>query len=812
MDIKRTDLKCDVLIVGGGIGGLSCAVAVKEQLPDADVLIIEKQTAGYSGKANRGGGVLQYFDPKRVTPEKFLAFHVTQVGCGLGDQELMLKYVGMNTAMLNKLESWGVSIPREEDGSFHVMPTGPMTAITCVDLDITLRIRRRAEKLGVRIMDKTTLAELLTDGKKVSGAVAYSILDGSVYVISAGTLVLATGSQNYRFASMWSNGRGDGIAAAYRAGAKLRNVEFGNFAQLVKAKSHTEVVFGENYMHNAKNENVTKNFRSHRESDINSNAIREWRDQLLAGNGPIHLDFGDEAEESLEKLWPRPYGAKFNRLNRENAEAVDTDLEVCPMFIGEQSPLYVDHDMQTSVSGLYAIGDCSYCGSGAAGAVPAPPGRNRGSGILNAVFAALCCAEGIAKVGTASAAAPDEAQVASSVERTFAPLLRDSGCSAKEIIALVQQAMVPMENSVVMTAERIEKALTIVEQAKAKLPDMKAADYHDLLSCHEAEAMVLSAELHYRASSMRKESRGWFLREDYPEMDNANWRKWIVVQNVNGEMAFTTEDIPLDKCPVYPKGTDPVPITEAERNSPLYKYYARDMVAPDPMRYAEVSAPVDPEKALTPQEMNKLFDEGYLPVERGYCQLPDGAATLANLTFMPGVTVEMFDWWFAWHGLEPMRYKLWDHDDHYHCLTRNPEVSSDKTRSMKERYWDTIHDVVEDTGLGPEHIAINFRNPADVGFDPEKLKNFDGTIVCAGNEYNPVFMCHFLRPVEGGCELRTRFWMGYSIIGGKPVKVVPDGEKFPVEAAISLLMHNIKEFTNLAAILPEIYAEFHEGF
>ena len=46
MDIKRTDLKCDVLIVGGGIGGLSCAVAVKEQLPDADVLIIEKQTAG----------------------------------------------------------------------------------------------------------------------------------------------------------------------------------------------------------------------------------------------------------------------------------------------------------------------------------------------------------------------------------------------------------------------------------------------------------------------------------------------------------------------------------------------------------------------------------------------------------------------------------------------------------------------------------------------------------------------------------------------------------------------------------------------
>ena len=65
---------CDVLILGGGIGGLACAVSIKEHNPDADVLVVEKNFAGYAGKANRGGGVLQYF-PDRVDPWGFAVFH-----------------------------------------------------------------------------------------------------------------------------------------------------------------------------------------------------------------------------------------------------------------------------------------------------------------------------------------------------------------------------------------------------------------------------------------------------------------------------------------------------------------------------------------------------------------------------------------------------------------------------------------------------------------------------------------------------------------------------------------------------------------
>jgi len=834
--MKREDMHCDVLIVGGGVGGLACAASVKERLPEADVLVVEKNFAGYAGKANRGGGVLQYFDPKKVKAEDFLKFHVNEIGCYLGNQKLLLRYVEMNTEMIDKLESWGVNIPREEDGSFHVRPTGPMTAMICVDLDICLRIRRYAEKLGVRFLDKTVMADLLTNTVSVRrgpspeevkqtvvvGALCYSVLDGTTYAINAGQVVLATGSQNYRFSSMWSSGRGDGIAAAYRAGAKLRNTEFGNFAQLMRVRSHNECVFGENVMYNAKDEFITPHFRSHRETDINSNAVQEWYKQMVAGTGPVHLYYGEGPDPrknvNEERLWGRPYGKKFRELNDENAFAVDgEDMEVCPMLVGEQSPVCTDIGMHTSVKNLYAIGDVSYGGSAAAGAVPAPPGRNRGSGILNAVFAAMVAGETVDNDFHGPKGAPmaiNEEQLAKLTADLLAPLERKEGCTAEDVIEVVHQAMCPSDYSVIMTAERIEEALKIVMKAKEMVPTMKANDWHELMCCHEAEAMVLSAELHYRASALRKESRGWFLREDYPERDDANWLKWIDVENKDGEMTFSTTRVPVECWPVKPdKAVIPsVPVTEEEKAGPLYKYFTRTMIEADPAVYAAVQQPADPAKGISPLEMNKLFDEGYLDLELGYCNLPDGTAMLANKTFFPGCTPEMFDFWFAWHGVAGMRYKIWNPQQHYNVQTMNMDKAMDKSLSLKERYWDTTHDVFEDCGQGPQRIFINFRKPTDIGFDEAKWKDFKGTIVCAGNEKSPTIMCHFMRPVEGGCELRSRFWMGWHVIDGKPVKMIPDGFRMPLDGVKSLLMHNIKEFTNLASILPEVYNEFIDDF
>jgi succinate dehydrogenase/fumarate reductase flavoprotein subunit len=310
-------------------------------------------------------------------------------------------------------------------------------------------------------------------------------------------------------------------------------------------------------MYNAKDENITKNFRQFRETDINSNALAEWYKQMTAGNGPVSLHLeelgrGGDGDNPMAK-WSRPNEDKFRKVNYEKGENPGMHPEVAPGFIGEQSPIKVDNNMETTLAGLYAVGDVSYTGSAAPGAVPAPPGRNRGSGILNAVFAGMAGGEHAAKY-IRSAQQPNAAaeQIENSKSRVFAPLYRENGVSWKEIVESVKEIIAPVETSVYMHEDRLNNALKKLEKVKAKIPLMQADDFHNLLSCHEAEAMVLCAEMFFRASLLRKESRGWFLREDYPEMDNKNWLKWITVKNIDGDMVFDTENVPIDRYPIKP--------------------------------------------------------------------------------------------------------------------------------------------------------------------------------------------------------------------------------------------------------------------
>ena len=109
---------------------------------------------------------------------------------------------------------------------------------------------------------------------------------------------------------------------------------------------------------------------------------------------------------------------------------------------------------------------------------------------------------------------------------------------------------------------------------------------------------------------------------------------------------------------------------------------------------------------------------------------------------------------------------------------------------------------------------MEFRYPHELGYEEEKV----GTDACAAlicaNGHGPVpgqgvaaIMTHFVREIPGGIELRSRFWIGYGLVDGRLVKLVPDGVSVPEEVPMGLFTHNLKEFGHLAAILPQVYAE-----
>lgn len=261
-----------------------------------------------------------------------------------------------------------------------------------------------------------------------------------------------------------------------------------------------------------------------------------------------------------------------------------------------------------------------------------------------------------------------------------------------------------------------------------------------------------------------------------------------------------------------------VPIRNDDRNKSYFKYYAQACSVGPAEKYAEItSEPYDTASALRIQDRNDLFKPGELPGEFGWWQLEDGTALIANSTFFPGVTGEMFDWWFAWHPIERLRYAIWDNEDHYDVYLDDPAHSRDMRLTMQERHWDSVHNIWEDIGMGQvDLLRIHFRRPRDMGYDESKIGTdacnalvcANVTVVGSGDEPDvPVVMTHFLRPVEGGSQLRSRFWFGWQIIDGKAVKCIPDGVNVPAKGPVSLLNHNVKEFSNLSRILPSVYAE-----
>ena len=155
------------------------------------------------------------------------------------------------------------------------------------------------------------MVELLKQDDQVTGAVGFNLLDGRFTVFNAKATILANGDCDFGVMRMWANACGDGIAAAYNAGAEMRNAEFGNFYDVVNKGTGIPIVFGFNNLYNAQGENISAKYIQGPQPDIPVSIILGMEKEVMEGRGPIYIDMAEFAKPSEGGAgifqWDRPH-------------------------------------------------------------------------------------------------------------------------------------------------------------------------------------------------------------------------------------------------------------------------------------------------------------------------------------------------------------------------------------------------------------------------------------------------------------------------------------------------------------------------
>ena len=204
-------------------------------------------------------------------------------------------------------------------------------------------------------------------------------------------------------------------------------------------------------------------------------------------------------------------------------------------------------------------------------------------------------------------------------------------------------------------------------------------------------------------------------------------------------------------------------------------------------------------------DVPQLLDAGYQQTENGYGVLRDGGMQVSVRTDMPGVTPQMWTWWFGWHGSDSRRYKLWHPRAHVSAQWSDGGGDGD--------YVGRTSVVQEYLGSSFSRPAIQFVEPSTLG-----LKPADAVAICArlGSADIPVdvgWLVHHVRPTPGGAEMRSRFWMGGRHVALRSGKSLADralrlfaARQLPDPR--DLLVHCAQEMNHLAGFLPALYERF----
>jgi L-aspartate oxidase len=505
----------DVLIVGSGLAGLSAALHLA---PSHRVAILTKRAMsdGSSGWAQGGiAAVLAEGDSFDAHVEDTLV-----AGAGLSDPaatRFVVEHAPESIAWLREL---GVPFS-EEDGQLHLTREGGHSARRIVHVtDATgaavqqTLIERVRQTPNISLFEHHMLVDLITARKlgqtsdRCLGLYALDEATDQVVTFRAPHTILATGGAGkvYLYTTNPDTATGDGIAAAWRAGCRVTNMEFIQFHPTclyhpnVKNFLITEAVRGEGgrlllpdgtrFMphHDPRLELAPR--------DVVARAIDF--EMKKHGLDCVHLDISHQPPAFVKEHFPNIHA----RCLELGIDITKEPIPVVPAAHYTCGGTHTDLAGRTDLAGLHAIGETAYTGL---------HGANRlasNSLVECMVFARSAAHDILATPLPAAPAVPpwDDSRVTDADESVVISHNWD------ELRRFMWDYV-----GIVRTNKRLDRAAHRIKLLQEEIQEFYGA-FHVTRDLLELRNLVTVAELIVRSARSRHESRGLHFSRDYPQM------------------------------------------------------------------------------------------------------------------------------------------------------------------------------------------------------------------------------------------------------------------------------------------------------
>jgi L-aspartate oxidase len=532
------EIATDFLVLGSGIAGLSFAIRAAEL---GTVAIVTKKEQFESNTNYAQGGIAAVHD-RSDSFEDHIADTLV-CGDGLCHEDVVRFVVSEGPARIAELVAWGVEFTRAEQGDSAVYDLGREGGhsrrrvfhakdLTGREIERALIEKTRLQPnittyenhIAIDLILKSALAARETTGPdQCLGAYVLDIHHREIRTFRAKFVVLSTGGAGkvYLITTNPDIATGDGIAMAYRAGARIANMEFMQFHPTClyhpDAKSFliSEAVRGEGGILKLKSGSTFMEryhpMKSLAPRDIVAKAI----DQELkkSGDDYVLLDIRHKDRDVIIKRFPNIY----RQCLKYGIDMTRDPIPVVPAAHYLCGGVAVNACGETSIERLFACGEVSCTGLHGAN-------RLASNSLLEAV---VFSHRALSKIAERFRESTDD--------RIPIPTWDPRGATESDESIVVshnwEEIRLCMSNyvGIVRSNKRLDRAERRIEMILREIDEYyrNFIITRDLL---ELRNIATVARLIIRCARMRKESRGLHYNLDYPEKDDRNWLRDTVIE------------------------------------------------------------------------------------------------------------------------------------------------------------------------------------------------------------------------------------------------------------------------------------------